>query len=165
VQSSKGRRDGRGPLGLGTAITAMMTERGLADPAAGGSVLAQFDGVLAAAAPELAGHARAVVFGADTGRVDVAPTPRRPGAPAYGTKLRYSASELIAAAKAKAPGVNVRALYVLPSAPGKAGPRHGGRRPGPAADRAPPRRCIDGPRRTATAAPSKPTAKPHRHAE
>ncbi|MFD8284905.1 hypothetical protein ACFV47_37890 [Streptomyces solisilvae] len=33
------RRDGREPLGLGTAITWMMTERGMAGPAAGGDVL------------------------------------------------------------------------------------------------------------------------------
>ncbi|MFH9968341.1 hypothetical protein ACH4PR_44770 [Streptomyces mirabilis] len=71
------RRDGREPLGLGAAIGMMMTERGMVAPAAGGSVLAQFDDVLAVAAPELAGHARAVAFHADTGRLDVVPTPPR----------------------------------------------------------------------------------------
>ncbi|MFJ6452276.1 hypothetical protein ACIQNV_37370 [Streptomyces hydrogenans] len=35
------RRDGREPLGLGAAISMMMTERGLVAPAADGSVLAQ----------------------------------------------------------------------------------------------------------------------------
>ncbi|WP_411146621.1 hypothetical protein [Streptomyces sp. x-80] len=162
MQSSKGRRDGRGPLGLVTAITPMMTERGLADPAAGGSVLAQFDGVLAAAAPELAGHARAVVFDADTGRLDVAPTPRRPG-------VRNEAALQRVGADRGGQGEGARRECPRPARPAvrarKGRPRHGGRRPGPAADRAPPRRCIDGPRRTATAAPSKPTAKPHRHAE
>ncbi|MEU2228576.1 hypothetical protein [Streptomyces sp. NPDC018347] len=49
------RRDGREPLGLGVAITMMMTERGLVAPAADGSVLAQWETILAAAAPELAG--------------------------------------------------------------------------------------------------------------
>ncbi|GHF33381.1 hypothetical protein GCM10018772_68760 [Streptomyces fumanus] len=44
----------------------MMTERGMAAPADGGSVLAQFDDVLAAAAPELAGHVQAAGFVADT---------------------------------------------------------------------------------------------------
>jgi hypothetical protein len=60
------RRDGHEPLGLGTEITLLMTERGMVSPAVGGSVLTQFDDVLAAAAaaPELTGHARA----ADTGR-------------------------------------------------------------------------------------------------
>ncbi|GGW76917.1 hypothetical protein [Streptomyces galilaeus] len=55
----------------------MMTERGMVAPAAGGSVLAQFDGILAAAAPELAGHVQAVAFDADTGRLDVVPDPPR----------------------------------------------------------------------------------------
>jgi len=54
------RRDGRDPLGLGAAIGMMMTERGMVAPAASGSVLAQFDTILAAAAPELAGHVQAV---------------------------------------------------------------------------------------------------------
>ncbi|MGW6973794.1 hypothetical protein [Streptomyces sp. NPDC054952] len=39
------RRDGREPLGLGRAISQMLTERGMVAPAAGGSVLAEFDAV------------------------------------------------------------------------------------------------------------------------
>ncbi|MEU5810948.1 DciA family protein [Streptomyces sp. NPDC047718] len=105
------RRDGREPLGLGAAITMMMTERGLVAPAAGGSVLAQWEAILAAAAPELAGHVQAVKFDADTGRLDVAPN-----APAYGTKVRWIAPKLIAAANEKVPGANVRSLHVLPPA-------------------------------------------------
>jgi hypothetical protein len=69
------RRDGRDPLGPGTAITMMMTERAWTAPAAGGDVLAQFDSILAAAAPDapnLAQHVQAVKFDADTGRLDVA---------------------------------------------------------------------------------------------
>ncbi|QNT98381.1 hypothetical protein HEP81_08153 (plasmid) [Streptomyces griseofuscus] len=111
------RRDGREPLGLGSAISMMMTERGMGAPAAGGSVLAQFDDILAAAAPELAGHVQAVKFDADTGRLDVAPD-----APAYGTKLRWSAPKLVAAANEKVRGANVRTLNVLAPAPVKAGP-------------------------------------------
>jgi hypothetical protein len=95
----------------------IMTERGMVAPAAGGSVLAQFDDILAAAAPELAGHAQAVKFDADTGRLDVAPD-----APAYGTKLRWSAPKLIAAANETVPGANVRTLHVLAPASAKAGP-------------------------------------------
>ncbi|MFF3699469.1 hypothetical protein [Streptomyces sp. NPDC002221] len=56
------RRDGREPRGLGAAITTMMAERGMVAPAAGGSVLAQFDSIVAAAAPELVGHVKAVAF-------------------------------------------------------------------------------------------------------
>ncbi|MFJ4585118.1 DUF721 domain-containing protein [Streptomyces echinatus] len=110
------RRDGREPLGLGSAISMMMTERGMVAPAAGGSVLAQFDDILAAAAPELAGHVQAIGFDADTGRLDVAPD-----APAYGTKLRWSAPKLVAAANEKVRGANVRTLHVLAPAPVKAG--------------------------------------------
>ncbi|CAL9328648.1 hypothetical protein SUDANB120_00025 [Streptomyces sp. enrichment culture] len=76
-----------------------MTERGLIAPAAGGGVLARFDGILAVAAPELAGHVQAVGFDADTGRLDLAPD-----APAYGTQLRWSAPKLIAAANEKVRG-------------------------------------------------------------
>ncbi|MGW2183951.1 DUF721 domain-containing protein [Streptomyces sp. NPDC001732] len=110
------RRDGREPLGLGSAISQMMTERGLAAPAAGGSVLAQFDTILAAAAPELAGHVTAVRFDAGTGRLDVAPE-----APAYGTKLRWIAPKLIATAAAVVPTANIHILNILPPSPGKAG--------------------------------------------
>ncbi|KOG14618.1 DciA family protein [Streptomyces viridochromogenes] len=111
------RRDGREPLGLGAAIGMMMTERGMVAPAAGGSVLAQFDDILAVAAPELAGHVQAVAFDADTGRLDVAPD-----APAYGTKLRWIAPKLVAAANEKVQGANVRTLHVLAPAPVKASP-------------------------------------------
>ncbi|MFF5188739.1 DUF721 domain-containing protein [Streptomyces sp. NPDC000345] len=120
------RRDGREPLGLGMAITMMMTERGMVAPAAGGSLLAQFGDILAAAAPELAGHVQAVAFDADTGRLDVAPE-----APAYGTKLRWSAPKLITAANAKVPDANVRTLHVLPPTPGKASPAKAAAAAGP----------------------------------
>ncbi|MGW7425802.1 DUF721 domain-containing protein [Streptomyces sp. NPDC054813] len=120
------RRNGREPLGLGTAITMMMTERGMVAPAAGGSLLAQFGDILAAAAPELAGHVQAVAFDADIGRLDVAPE-----APAYGTKLRWSAPKLITAANAKVPDANVRTLHVLPPTPGKASPAKAAAAAGP----------------------------------
>ncbi|MFI8326365.1 hypothetical protein [Streptomyces sp. NPDC085529] len=110
-------RDGRDPLGLGAAISMMMTERGLVAPAAGGNVLAQWETILTAVAPDLTGHVQAVKFDADTGRLDVIPD-----APAYGTKVRWIAPQLVAAVNEKAPGANVRTLYVLPPAPRKAGP-------------------------------------------
>ncbi|MFK0120761.1 DUF721 domain-containing protein [Streptomyces sp. NPDC090994] len=111
------RRDGREPLGLGAAIGLMMTERGMVAPAAGGSVLADFDAILAAAVPELAGRVQATAFDAETGRLDVVPD-----APAVGTKLRWSAPKLIAAANERVQGGHVRALHVLAPAPVKAGP-------------------------------------------
>ncbi|MGW0884677.1 DUF721 domain-containing protein [Streptomyces sp. NPDC002671] len=111
------RRDGREPLGLGTAITMMMTECGMVAPAAGGRVLAQFGDVPAAAEPEFAGHVQAVAFDADTGRLDVVPD-----VPAYGTKLRWSPAKLFDAANTKVSDTNVRTLKVLPPAFGKADP-------------------------------------------
>ncbi|MFZ3491679.1 DUF721 domain-containing protein [Streptomyces sp. 5.8] len=107
-------RDGREPLGLGSAISRMMTERGMVVPAAGGSVLAQFDAILATAAPELTGRVKATAFDVESGRLDVAPD-----APAVGTQLRWSAPKLIAAANEKVSGANVRTVHVL--APAKAG--------------------------------------------
>jgi hypothetical protein len=111
------RRDGREPLGLGAAIGMMMTERGLVVPAAGGSVLARWETILAAAAPELAGHVQAAKYDSDTGRLDVVPD-----SPAYGTKLRWSVQALVAAANADVPDANVRALRVLPPAAVTVGP-------------------------------------------
>lgn len=52
------RRDGREPLGLGSAISRMMTERGMVAPAAGGSVLAYFDTILAATTSQPLGQLR-----------------------------------------------------------------------------------------------------------
>ncbi|MFE1028573.1 DciA family protein [Streptomyces sp. NPDC058818] len=120
------RRDGRDPLGLGAAIGMMMTERGMVAPVAGGGVLARFDDILAAAAPELAGHVQALGFDADTGRLDVTPD-----APAYGTQLRWKAPKLIAAANEKVSGASVRAVHVLALAPAKAGPATAAAAPAP----------------------------------
>ncbi|MFC3235001.1 DciA family protein [Streptomyces nitrosporeus] len=119
------RRDGREPLGLGSAIGMMMTERGMAAPVAGGSVLAGFDTILAAVVPELAGRVQAVAFDAETGRLDVVPD-----APACGTQLRWSAPKLVAAANERVSGANVRALHVLAPALVKAGPATAAAEPG-----------------------------------
>ncbi|MFG3002030.1 DUF721 domain-containing protein [Streptomyces sp. NPDC048340] len=95
----------------------MMTERGMVAPAVGGTVLANFDAILAAAVPGLSGRVKAVAFDADTGRLDVVPD-----VPACGTQLRWSTPKLIAAANAAVSGANVRALHVLAPAPVKGGP-------------------------------------------
>ncbi|WP_241847761.1 DciA family protein [Streptomyces sp. CB02009] len=102
------RPDGREPLGLGVAISMMMTERGLVAPAAGGSVLAQWETILAAAAPELAGHVKATGLDEESGRLDVVPD-----APAYGTRVRWITPRLIAAINSAVPEANVRAVHVL----------------------------------------------------
>lgn len=101
-------RDGRAPLAFGTAIGMMMTERGLVAPTAGGSVLGQWETILTTAAPELAGHVRAVAFDNDSGHLEVVPD-----APAYGTKVRWCAPKIITAANEAVPDANVRALHVL----------------------------------------------------
>ncbi len=77
----------------------------------------EFAYVLDAGVPELAGRVQAVAFDAVTGRLDVVPA-----APAVGTKLRWSAPKLIAAASGRVPDANVRALHVLAPAPVKTGP-------------------------------------------
>ncbi|MGW6286284.1 DciA family protein [Streptomyces sp. NPDC055107] len=120
------RRDGREPLGLGSAISTMMTEHGMAAPAAGGSVLAHFDTILTAVVPELAGRVQAVAFDAETGCLDVVPD-----APAAGTKLRWSAPKLIATANERVRGANVRALHVLAPGPVGAGPAMAAAEPAP----------------------------------
>ncbi|MFB8020756.1 DUF721 domain-containing protein [Streptomyces rubiginosohelvolus] len=107
------RREGREPLGLGSAISQMMTERGMSAPAVGGSVLTDFDTILAAVVPELAGRVHAVAFDAGSGRLDVVPD-----LPAH---LRWSTPKLVAAANERMRGANVRVLHVLPPAPLKAG--------------------------------------------
>ncbi|MFF6931376.1 DUF721 domain-containing protein [Streptomyces californicus] len=101
------RRDGREPLGLGSAIGMMMTERGMAAPAAGGNVLADFDTILAAVVPELAGRVTALAFDAETGRLDVVPD-----LPAAAMQLRC-APKLVATVNEKVQGANVRALHAL----------------------------------------------------
>ncbi|MER5312314.1 DUF721 domain-containing protein [Streptomyces sp. NPDC002773] len=101
-------RDGRLPLAFGTAIGMMMTERGLVAPAAGGSVLAQWEAILTAASPELAGRVKATGFDEESGRLDVVPD-----APAYGTKVRWIAPRLIEVANSAVPDANVRAVRVL----------------------------------------------------
>ncbi|MEV6048404.1 DciA family protein [Streptomyces xanthochromogenes] len=111
------RRDGREPLGLGAAITTMMAERGMVAPAAGGSVLAQFDAIVAAAAPELAGHVQAVTFDPDAGRLDVAPD-----SPAYGTQLRWRVPKLLVAANERVQGAKVSTVHVLAPESVKANP-------------------------------------------
>ncbi|MFJ3402165.1 DUF721 domain-containing protein [Streptomyces microflavus] len=120
------RREGREPLGLGSAIGMMMTERGMAAPAAGGSVLADFHTILAAVLPELAGRVTAVAFDAETGRLDVVPD-----LPVAGTQLRWNAPKLVAAVNERVRGANVRALHVLAPAPVKADPATAAAEPAP----------------------------------
>ncbi|WP_374120565.1 DciA family protein [Streptomyces sp. AN091965] len=103
------RRDGRGPLGLGAAIGMMMTERGLAAPAAGGSVLDRWPDIAAALAPQLPDHVQAVAFHPETGQLDL-----RPASPAYATQLRLISARIVAAVNEAVGTDAVRAVGVLP---------------------------------------------------
>ncbi|MFF4179502.1 hypothetical protein [Streptomyces sp. NPDC001750] len=80
------RRDGREPLGLGSAISRMMTERGLVAPAAGGNLMARFDTVLAAAAPELPGGSRPWRSTRTPAAWTSSPTPRQPARSSAGAR-------------------------------------------------------------------------------
>ncbi|MFF5639634.1 hypothetical protein [Streptomyces sp. NPDC012825] len=103
-------RDGRAPLDLSQAIGLMMTERDLVAPAGGGSVLAQWETVLTAAASELVGHVGAAGLDEGSGRLDVVPD-----VPARGVEARWIALKRIAAVNEAVPDASVRAVRVLGS--------------------------------------------------
>ncbi|MFF1593156.1 DciA family protein [Streptomyces sp. NPDC058286] len=100
-----GRRDGREPMGLGAAISALVTEHAWELPAAGATLRERW----AAIAPELAGHVTAVSYDADTGQLTVCPE-----SSAWGTKARLEQAGIIAAANKSAGRTVVRALRILP---------------------------------------------------
>ncbi|MEE6269138.1 DciA family protein [Streptomyces diastatochromogenes] len=101
------RRDGREPMGLGTAIGVLVTERAWDLPAAGATLRERW----AAVAPELAGHVAAIGYDADTGRLTVCPE-----SSAWATKTRLEQARVIEAANESAGRTVVRALKIL--APG-----------------------------------------------
>ncbi|MEW5541421.1 hypothetical protein AB1339_27655 [Streptomyces cyaneofuscatus] len=142
------------PLGLGTAIGMMMTERGVISLAVGGSVLADYDTILVAVVPELAGRVQAVASDAEIGRLDVVLD-----LPADGTQLRWSAPKLVAAANERVRGANVRTPRVLAPAPAKAG-LHGGPPHRPRSRPHPPNRRGARIRRKSIAGPLPPTEPP-----
>ncbi|WP_432171189.1 DciA family protein [Streptomyces sp. 1222.5] len=101
------RRDGREPLGLGAAISALVTERAWELPAAGATLRARWEAI----APELAGHVAAVSYDADSEQLTVCPE-----SAAWATKARLEQTRIIAAANKSAGRTVVRALRIL--APG-----------------------------------------------
>ncbi|MFI0218861.1 hypothetical protein [Streptomyces lydicus] len=76
--------------------------------------------------PELARHGQAVEV-----RRGHLPPGRRPDAPAYGPKLRWSTPKLIAAANEQVPDVNLHTLRVLPPEPVQTGPATAAADPAP----------------------------------
>jgi predicted nucleic acid-binding Zn ribbon protein len=94
------------PMGLGAAITTMMTERGWEPPAAGGSVIDQWPAI----APELADKVHPVRYEHETGILHL-----RPVSPAYATQLRLYQTQILAKVQQHPAGSSVRALKVLPA--------------------------------------------------
>ncbi|MFF8992531.1 DciA family protein [Streptomyces sp. NPDC014983] len=84
--------DGRDPVGLGAALSRLMTERGWEAPVAGGSVLEHWDEIASPdfAGPDFARHVRAVAFDADSGRLDLLPD-----STAWATQARLIAAKLV----------------------------------------------------------------------
>jgi hypothetical protein len=99
------------PMGLGAAITRMMTERGWQPPEEGGSILDQWPTI----APELADKVAAVRFEHDTGTLHL-----RPATHTYATQLRLYHAQILAKVQQSPSGATVRSLKILP--PGAATP-------------------------------------------
>ncbi|MFJ3043566.1 DciA family protein [Streptomyces tendae] len=101
------------PMGLGAAITRMMTERAWQPPETGGSILDQWPAI----APELADKVAAVRFEHDTGTLHL-----KPASDAYGTQLRLRQPQILARIQQIPTGRSVHALKIL--TPGAAAPAH-----------------------------------------
>ncbi|WP_217231353.1 DciA family protein [Streptomyces anulatus] len=87
--------EGRDPIGLGTALSRLVAERGWEAPVAGGNVLEHWDEIASSdfAGPDFARHVRAVAFDPDTGRLDLLPD-----STAWATQARIIATKLLARA-------------------------------------------------------------------
>ncbi|MFD8899876.1 DciA family protein [Streptomyces ardesiacus] len=93
------------PMGLGAAITRMMTERDWQPPEPGGSILDQWPAI----ASELADKVAAVRFEHDTGTLHL-----RPVSPAYGTQLRMFRPQILRRIHDKTGDSSVKDLRILP---------------------------------------------------
>ncbi|MFJ6054717.1 DciA family protein [Streptomyces sp. NPDC092307] len=102
------RRDGRAPMGLGEAFTALMAERGWDIPAAGAGLCERW----AALAPDLAEHVAAVGYDAERGELTL-----RPDSPTWATKARLETSRIITDANRSVCTDAVRRVRVLSPGP------------------------------------------------
>lgn len=100
--------DGRDPIGLGTAITSLLADRGWEAPTTGGNILDQW----ATLCPNLASTVQPVHYDADTGRLDL-----RPVSDAQGAQLRLRARQLVAYLNGKLGREAVREVRVLAPGP------------------------------------------------
>lgn len=99
------RTGGRDPIGLASAITGMISERGWEPPETGGSILDQW----ATIAPELADKVHATRYEHDTGTLHLQPV-----SDAYATQLRMFRSQILRRIHDKTGNTTVRALRILP---------------------------------------------------
>ncbi|WP_331761872.1 DciA family protein [Streptomyces sp. NBC_01546] len=110
------RRDGRAPLGLGEAFTALIAERGWDAPTVGARLCDRW----AALVPGLAAHVTALAFYLDSGQLTVCPE-----STAWATRTRLEQIRVIEAINRAAGRTVVRALRILPPgavpAPDRAG--------------------------------------------
>ncbi|MEU9849291.1 DUF721 domain-containing protein [Streptomyces sp. NPDC047985] len=97
-------RTGRDPVGLGAAISGMMTERGWEPQQAGGNILDQWPAI----APELVGKVTAESFDHETGTLHL-----RPVSDAYATQLRLFRPQIIRRIREKTGHAVVRDVRVL----------------------------------------------------
>ncbi|MFE6270448.1 DciA family protein [Streptomyces goshikiensis] len=102
------RRDGRAPMGLGEALTALVAERGWDLPAAGADLCERWT----ALAPDLADHVAAVRYDAERGELTLCPD-----STTWATKARLEASRIIADANRSTRTGAVRTVRVLSPGP------------------------------------------------
>ncbi|MGW8702303.1 DciA family protein [Streptomyces eurythermus] len=102
--TSSSRRRLGDPMGLGAAITGMMTDRGW-EPPEQGSILDQWPSI----APELAAKVTAVRYEHDTGVLHL-----RPVSPSYATQLRLHQAGILAKVQQAPVGRTVKDLKILP---------------------------------------------------
>lgn len=94
------------PMGLGAAITRMMTERDWRPPETGGSIIDHWPTI----APELADKVAAVRYEHDAGVLHL-----RPATDAYGTQLRLHQTQILARIQQAPSGKSVHSLKILPT--------------------------------------------------
>lgn len=155
-QSLQRGGDGRDPVGLGAALSRLMTERGWEAPVAGGNVLEHWDEIASPdfAGPDFVRHVRAVAFDADSGRLDLLPD-----STAWATQARLITVKLMARAndhaQLRSHGPLVRRIEVLrPGARSRNGTAVGP----PAAEE-----FVTPPRPTAGSRPSPPAQLPDKY--
>ncbi|WP_171053377.1 DciA family protein [Streptomyces marianii] len=101
------RGDGREPMGLGSALAQLVTERGWEAPAAGGSVIDRWHTIVT---PDIADNLRAVAYDPHTGRLDLLPATQ-----AWATQARLISAQLIRQANSAVGTTTVRQIRVLPA--------------------------------------------------